>query len=57
MTNKNSTAIGRGAMLAKVKIASSSKEAGTVGTVRVDTPNRAQRRAAKKQKVRSGGAK
>lgn len=57
MTNKNSTAIGRGAMLAKVKIASSSKEAGTVGTVLVDAPNRAQRRAAKKQKARSGGAK
>lgn len=46
---QNTTAIQRGAMLAKQQIASQQKHAAKTGMVKIDKPNRAQRRAAKKQ--------
>ena len=48
--SKNTTAIQRGAMLAKEKISHGKKIAGEIGVIKIDNPNRAQRRAAKKQK-------
>lgn len=50
--SQNTTAIQRGAMLAKQQIAAQKKEANALGTVKINKPNRAQRRAAKKQESR-----
>ena len=47
--SQNTTAIQRGSMLAKQQIASQQKQAAKTGMVKIETPNRAQRRAAKKQ--------
>jgi hypothetical protein len=47
--SKNTTAIQRGALLAKHKIASEQKQGAAIGFVKIDRPNRAQRRAAKKK--------
>lgn len=49
----NSTAIQRGGMLAKQAINASKKQAQQAGVVKVDKPNRAQRRAAKKQESKA----
>ena len=48
--SQNTTAMTRGGMLAKHKIASQRRQAAATGIVKIDKPNRAQRRAAKKQK-------
>lgn len=47
--SKNTTAIARGATLAKQTLTQQAKAAQLVGKVKVDKPNRAQRRAAAKQ--------
>lgn len=51
--SKNTTAISRGAVLAKQTIAQQAKAAQAKGMVKIDKPNRAQRRAAKKQEAKS----
>ena len=48
--SQNTTAMQRGGMLAKHQIASQKRQANAAGIVKIDKPNRAQRRAAKKQK-------
>jgi len=51
--SKNTTAIGRGALLAKMKIAAVTKApAAESKIVRVAKPNRAQRRAAMKGRLK-----
>lgn len=50
--SQNTTAIQRGAMLAKQQIATQQKQASVSGMVKIEKPNRAQRRAAKKQENR-----
>ena len=47
--SQNTTAMTRGGMLAKHQMASQKKQAAATGIVKIDKPNRAQRRAAKKQ--------
>jgi hypothetical protein len=47
--SQNTTAMQRGGMLAKHQMASQKKKANAAGIVKIDKPNRAQRRAAKKQ--------
>lgn len=48
--SQNTTAMQRGGVLAKHQIASQKRQANATGIVKIDKPNRAQRRAAKKQK-------
>ena len=45
--SQNTTAMTRGGMLAKHQIASQKRQANAAGIVKIDKPNRAQRRAAK----------
>lgn len=47
--SQNTTAMQRGGMLAKHQMASQKKQANAAGIVKIDKPNRAQRRAAKRQ--------
>lgn len=51
--SKNTTAINRGATLAKHTLTQQAKSAQLVGRVKVDKPNRAQRRAAAKQEKKT----
>jgi hypothetical protein len=46
--SQNTTAMWRGGVLAKHQIATQKKQANAAGVVKIEKPNRAQRRAAKK---------
>ena len=50
--SKNTTAIGRGAVLAKKTFTDRKKKAASIGIIKIDKPNRTQRRAAKKQEIK-----